>query len=190
MRTQNAMRCLVLFSTLVFLSVPSLAATPETVLETEISLLVADEPLAGVMKAIANYYDLKIELAADVNKALLLNFQGEAKLKNALQKMLEPFDLTYEIETDGIVIMKNILNVATEVSFVETPLEDVVQFISDQHGVKTSIADGVDKNLPITLVMERGTLKGVLKKMLEPHGLSYKFQKYTLVIVKAEKKAR
>lgn len=165
-------------------------ATPEEALETNIRRRFDDTPLLEAMEHLIDDHAVDFAIGDGVNEKVLLNFEGDIKLKDALTKMLKPHGLTYEIEDGAIAIVKDekLVLVPTEVAFIETPLVAAMKFIADQHRVKTSIAAGVDRNLPISLMATNCTLRDVLKKMLKPHGLTYKVEKDTIVIVKSEKK--
>ncbi len=70
------------------------------------------------------------------------------------------------------------LDSTTQVDFIDTPLSDVVLFLSDQHGIpvlldeQSLLDDGLGTDEPITLQLEKVTLKSTLKIMLEPLGLT------------------
>ena len=67
----------------------------------------------------------------------------------------------------------------TTVEFVDTPLVDVVKYISDLHKIDIELAkkelteEGISTDEPITLSLKDKTLQSTLNIMLEPLGVTY-----------------
>lgn len=71
------------------------------------------------------------------------------------------------------------LDLPTDVEFIETPLDEAINFLKEQHNInivldKQKIADeGVATDTPITLQLSGISLRSVLKLMLEQYQLTY-----------------
>ena len=69
--------------------------------------------------------------------------------------------------------LKSDLNRFTDIDLVETPLKDVVAYVTDRHGYPCLLSSDVDGEIPLT-----GRFKGVrlgvaLEMLLAPHGLTF-----------------
>lgn len=71
------------------------------------------------------------------------------------------------------------LNERTEVSFIDTPLTDALEFLSDYHSIEIWInqaalqEEGVDPSKPVNLELSGITLRSCLRLLLEPELLTY-----------------
>jgi hypothetical protein len=62
------------------------------------------------------------------------------------------------------------LEAATEVEFVNVPIEEVCAKLSQKHAIPIRLAPGVRPSIVVTCT-DAGPLKAVLAKMLAPHAL-------------------
>jgi hypothetical protein len=80
----------------------------------------------------------------------------------------------------------------TRMEFIETPLEQVVAFLRDQHNInieldKASLDEiGIGTDVPVTLSLKGVSLRSALQLMLRDLGLTYIAENEVLVIVTPE----
>lgn len=192
MSTQPATRCLFVCSLLALLNTVLLAAAPERVLEVNSEVQFLETPLEDALAFLDDKHgrQLGIVIGAGVDKRLPINFNGKSKVKEILQGMLEPHDLTYKVEKDSIRIVPverrpaaQALESQASLAFIATRLEEVLKSIRDRQNVRIASGVGVNENLLITTDAE-GKLKNVLTKMLEPRGLTYRVKNGAIHIVR------
>jgi hypothetical protein len=80
----------------------------------------------------------------------------------------------------------------TQVDFIETPLQDVIDFLKDYHGIEIQIDTkalndvGIDPTTPITKNLKGISLRSALKLMLRELELTYVVQDEVLLITTPE----
>ncbi len=80
------------------------------------------------------------------------------------------------------------LSSSTDFEFVDVPLKDMVEFISQLHNIQVLVdrealkEEGIQPDEPITLTLSQVSLKSGLRVMMEPLGLEYLIQNEVLMI--------
>jgi RNA polymerase sigma factor (sigma-70 family) len=80
----------------------------------------------------------------------------------------------------------------TQVDFVETPLEDVIDYLKDFHGIEIQLDSaalkeaGIDENTPVTKKLSGVSLRSALKLILDDLKLKYVVQNEMLLITTPE----
>ena len=86
------------------------------------------------------------------------------------------------------VRIRNALQDDTRLDFIETPLDQVVQFLRDQHGIpieldkKAMDEAGVGTDTPVTRTLKGISLESALLLLLRDHGLGFIVQDEVLLI--------
>lgn len=75
---------------------------------------------------------------------------------------------------------RDALDGESRMEFIETPLAQIADFLSDQHAVKFALAPTVERNEPVS-VNARGRLGDLLTKILRPLDLEYRVQQDTIL---------
>ncbi len=84
--------------------------------------------------------------------------------------------------------IRTALDEDTELSFVETPLQDAIDFLEDRHKIqieldgKTLDAAGIGRDTPITRELSGISLRSALRLMLRDHELAFTIHDDTLLI--------
>lgn len=82
--------------------------------------------------------------------------------------------LDYRSQSSREMRIESTLDDETEMEFIETPLQDVVEYVSDLHGIPVLIDEsaleevGITTDAPITFQSRSATLKSSLTNMLQP----------------------
>lgn len=76
---------------------------------------------------------------------------------------------------------RDALDGESRMEFIDTPLAQIADFLSDQHAVKFALAPSVDGNEGIS-VHARGRLADLLTMILRPLELEYRIQEDTILI--------
>ncbi|MFM9960019.1 MAG: VWA domain-containing protein [Planctomycetaceae bacterium] len=85
------------------------------------------------------------------------------------------------------------LDKQTEIAFTDTPLTDVVQFLSDYHGIpiiidnEALVEEGIQPDSPVTRTLTGVKLRSALKIILQPLLLSYVIEDEVMKITTATK---
>ena len=80
----------------------------------------------------------------------------------------------------------------TQIDFIETPLQDVIDFFKDYHGIEIQIDTkalndcGIDATTPVTKNLKGVSLRSALKLMLRELNLTYVIQDGVLLITRPE----
>jgi hypothetical protein len=84
------------------------------------------------------------------------------------------------------------LSSPTELEFIETPLQDVVDYLKDYHKIEIQLDEkaledlGVGKDIPVTKNLHGLSLRSALNLLLPKLGLTYVVQNEVLLITTAE----
>ncbi len=102
--------------------------------------------------------------------------------------LLSPHDLRAKAPDAREQQFEEALNQASTADFLQTPLDDVMAYFSDLHGVRIHVDRpaldevGLDEREPITVSADGIRLKSMLGLILEPHGLTWTVRHDSLVI--------
>ncbi|MCH7728367.1 MAG: DUF4974 domain-containing protein, partial [Planctomycetes bacterium] len=99
------------------------------------------------------------------------------------------------MDIEGAKTPKKALVSATRIQFIETPLQDIVDYLKDLHNVEIVIekralaAEGVSPDVPITVSLQDMSLASVLSLVLEPHDLTWIAKDNKIVVTSANSAA-
>lgn len=172
----------------------------------------AETPLRDVCDFLASQHEINIVLdvrtfddqGIDIDLPVTARFKA-AKLRTVLDKILTPHGAIFRYHKQVLLIttkeglrrlkpvnvpkriepgVERALKAKTAIEFVETPLQDVADFLADMHKVKIELANTpkVQKDLPITFQVSRIPLKCALGLLAELNGLELQIQRDRLVI--------
>jgi hypothetical protein len=150
-------------------------------------------PLRQAIRTLADKARTDIVLGPELDdkrEHLVTSSIKDLALKDALNRILMPLELTYRIRADAIQVIQIhpdhpnlVLDRVVSISFVNTPLEAGMNWLSDSQHVKIVLAKEVNRQEPISWVAEDDSLKTALKAMLAQQGLTYRVEEQAIHIV-------
>jgi type II secretory pathway component GspD/PulD (secretin) len=162
---------------------------PNVALERPVSCAFEAIELRAGLNLLCDPQLVEIIVVPDVTNMPVSYQAQDVPLKNALEQMLPPLELTYRVEDNAIWIVplrpapQSLLDKRIGVAFPDVRLYEALRFVGVTANVEFAVADGIDQYVRVRSESSEELLKDGLTKMLEPHRLTYKVEKDRIRIV-------